>query len=286
MKHTWSAGAGGSGGGTGVDYTHINYPAYVTGFFFENNMWYKGTPRVTSCAATVAATAVTIAGAGKDDDGTIASYQVSIEGPTASSDTLAGGATFSKIFSGLANGSYKAKVTAADNEGKVSATCSTSFQIGAVQLLPPTSVTAKATSSSAITVSWNNAANASSYVVTRSGGSTGAVDATVTAGSGTTTSYAASGLTAATDYSFSVKSVNAAGSSTATSAVVAKTLSACTEYTSSNLAHVVANRALNVWGFGYAKGSGNYMGMVSSFIIATLAETKPGYFIVGRCPAN
>lgn len=38
MAHAWPAGAGGSGGGQYVDYTHINYPAYLTKFLFDNNM--------------------------------------------------------------------------------------------------------------------------------------------------------------------------------------------------------------------------------------------------------
>lgn len=38
MGHAWPAGAGGAGGGTYVAYTHLNYPAYVTKFFFDNNL--------------------------------------------------------------------------------------------------------------------------------------------------------------------------------------------------------------------------------------------------------
>jgi poly(3-hydroxybutyrate) depolymerase len=45
VGHTFSAGEGSSGGGTyGTnfhDYTHINYPAWVTKFFFENNLRVK-----------------------------------------------------------------------------------------------------------------------------------------------------------------------------------------------------------------------------------------------------
>ncbi len=45
MGHAFAAGDGGSGGGTYGsqfhDYTHINYPAWVTRFFFENNLRVK-----------------------------------------------------------------------------------------------------------------------------------------------------------------------------------------------------------------------------------------------------
>ena len=38
MSHAWPAGSGGSGGGTYVDYTHVNYPVWVTNWFFANNL--------------------------------------------------------------------------------------------------------------------------------------------------------------------------------------------------------------------------------------------------------
>lgn len=45
MGHAFAAGEGGSGGGTYGetfhDYTHINYPAWVTKFFFDNNLRVK-----------------------------------------------------------------------------------------------------------------------------------------------------------------------------------------------------------------------------------------------------
>ncbi|MFL0801824.1 MAG: PHB depolymerase family esterase [Agarilytica sp.] len=37
MKHAWPAGRGSSGGGRYIDHTHINYPEYITSFFFDNN---------------------------------------------------------------------------------------------------------------------------------------------------------------------------------------------------------------------------------------------------------
>ncbi|HEY8101082.1 MAG TPA: PHB depolymerase family esterase [Burkholderiaceae bacterium] len=58
MGHAWPAGAGGSGGGTYVDYTHINYPAYVTKFFFDNNL------RVGSGGTTTTTTTTTTAAGG------------------------------------------------------------------------------------------------------------------------------------------------------------------------------------------------------------------------------
>ncbi|MFL0809029.1 MAG: PHB depolymerase family esterase [Agarilytica sp.] len=37
MGHAWPAGPGSSGGGSYIDHTHINYPDYITAFFFESN---------------------------------------------------------------------------------------------------------------------------------------------------------------------------------------------------------------------------------------------------------
>lgn len=37
MGHAWPAGPGTPGGGSYIDHTHINYPAYITDFFFTNN---------------------------------------------------------------------------------------------------------------------------------------------------------------------------------------------------------------------------------------------------------
>jgi poly(3-hydroxybutyrate) depolymerase len=53
MGHAWPAGSGGSGGGLYVDYSHINYPAYVTKFFFDNNL------RVSRSGGTTTTTSAT-----------------------------------------------------------------------------------------------------------------------------------------------------------------------------------------------------------------------------------
>ncbi len=58
MGHAWPAGAGGSGGGSYVDYTHVNYPAYVTKFFFDHNL---RVIRDNSTTTTTAGTTTTTA---------------------------------------------------------------------------------------------------------------------------------------------------------------------------------------------------------------------------------
>lgn len=59
MGHAWPAGAGGSGGGTYVAYTHVNYPAYVTKFFFDNNLRVARDPNTTTTTSTSTSTPAT-----------------------------------------------------------------------------------------------------------------------------------------------------------------------------------------------------------------------------------
>ncbi|WP_158592168.1 PHB depolymerase family esterase [Noviherbaspirillum sedimenti] len=296
MGHAWPAGAGGSGGGLYVDYTHVNYPAYVTKFFFDNNLRVeRGDPKpvVTSCSAMVAsptATAVTINGAATDN-GAIASYSVTITGPSPMTDDAAGsGASFSKQYSALANGSYTAKVAATDNVGGASdAPCTASFQIGPISLVPPSNVTAPAasTTASAIGLIWSNVTGATSYTVTRTGGATGTVVASVPAASGTTTGFTATGLAEQTQYTFTVQSANSGSTSAASTplAVTTKPSWICTATSASNYAHVQGGRAHVVSGYAHANGSNTRMGLNNMFYTSTLAQTAAAYYIVGNCPS-
>lgn len=70
MGHAWPAGSGGSGGGTYVSYTHINYPVWVTNWFFDNNLRVGGgggttttttAPGATTTTTTATTTTTTIA---------------------------------------------------------------------------------------------------------------------------------------------------------------------------------------------------------------------------------
>jgi poly(3-hydroxybutyrate) depolymerase len=72
MGHAWPAGSGGSGGGTYVDYTHVNYPVWIANWFFANNLRTAGgggtTPTTTTTTqgggtTTTTTTTTTTAGA-------------------------------------------------------------------------------------------------------------------------------------------------------------------------------------------------------------------------------
>jgi len=58
MGHAWPAGSGGSGGGTYVDYTHVNFPAYIVPWLFNNNLRVNGTTTTTSTAGGTTTTTV------------------------------------------------------------------------------------------------------------------------------------------------------------------------------------------------------------------------------------
>jgi poly(3-hydroxybutyrate) depolymerase len=222
MAHAWPAGAGGSGGGTYVDYTHVNFPAYVTKFFFDNNLRVGPSdpaPVVSACAGSAASsTSATITGAATDN-GSVASYSVVLNGATAVNDTAAGsGASFSKTYS-LASGYYTGSVTATDNLGQASSACSIAqFLIGAPPAIPaPSGLAVGAKTTTSIALSWNAVSGATGYNVYRNG-------AKLTASPVTATSYTDSGLTASTTYSYTVTTV--ASSESAASAAVSATTAA------------------------------------------------------------
>lgn len=58
----------------------------------------------------------------------------------------------------------------------------------------------------------------------------------------------------------------------------------CTETTSSNYAHVQANRATTNGSYAYALGSGDNLGLYNTFYTSTLAQTSAGYYELGSCP--
>lgn len=66
MGHAWPAGSGGSGGGTYVDYTHVNFPAYIVPWLFANNLRVGGVSTTTTTTAgstttTASTTTTTVA---------------------------------------------------------------------------------------------------------------------------------------------------------------------------------------------------------------------------------
>ncbi|MGB6056271.1 MAG: fibronectin type III domain-containing protein, partial [Burkholderiaceae bacterium] len=132
---------------------------------------------------------------------------------------------------------------------------------------------------STVALSWSAVAGATGYHLYRDG-------VRVNATALTATSHTDSGLAAATSYSYAVSALNANGESAKSAAVSATTGSAfsCTATFASNYAHVQAGRAYVSGGYALALGSKQNMGLYNLFYTNTLAQTAPGYYIIGNCP--
>lgn len=283
MGHAWPAGSGGQTTNF-VDAAHVNYPAYLMDFWFRNNLRTAqvAAPVVNSCSANVAGSTVTVSGSGTDAAGAISSWRVVLNGPNAIDDAAAGsGAGFSKSYTNIAGGYYTGSVTATDSgTGLTSAVCPIAqFLVGSAPALqPPAGLAIVATTSNSIALTWTAASGAASYNVYRNG-------SRVNASPVTATSYTDTGLAAATSYSYRVASVAGSNESALSAAVTATTGSSwtCSATTASNYAHVQAGRAHDSGGVALANGSNQNMGLDNLFYTSTLAQTAPGYYVIGSC---
>lgn len=284
MGHAWPAGSGGQNTNF-VDAAHVNYPAFVMDFWFRNNLRAArvAAPVVDSCNASVSGTTVTVSGSGTDSAGSISSWRVVLNGPSAVNDAAAGsGASFAKSYTNLGSGYYTGSVTATDSgTGLTSAACSIAqFLVGTPPALqPPAGLAVGTTTSNSVTLTWNAAGGATGYNVYRNG-------SRVNAAAVTGTSYTDGGLAAGTTYSYQVSATNGNGESALSAAVAATTQAgwACSATTSSNYAHVQAGRAHDSGGYALANGSNQNMGLDNTFYSSTLAQTSPGYYVIGSCP--
>ncbi|MYN11141.1 extracellular catalytic domain type 2 short-chain-length polyhydroxyalkanoate depolymerase [Pseudoduganella aquatica] len=145
----------------------------------------------------------------------------------------------------------------------------------------PAGLAVSSVSSSSVSLAWNSVAGAAGYNVYRSGGK-------INANPVTATSYTDTGLAASTTYSYTVRALDAGGAPGAESTPVSATTSAsgyvCSATTASNYAHVTAGRAVSSGGYALAKGSNQNMGLNNIFFTNTLAQTAPGFYIIGTCP--
>jgi len=282
MGHAWPAGTGGQNSNF-VDASKVNYPAFVMDFWFKNNLRVAraAPPSMTSCSASVSGSTITVNGAAT---GSIGSYKVVLNGPTPVNDAAAGsGASFTKAYTGRADGYYSGSVTATDSgTGLTSNACTIGqFLVGSAPALqPPAGLAAGTRTASSIALSWNAASGATGYNIYRNGNK---VNATAI----TSTGYTDSGLAAATSYSYQVSALGNGGVESARSgSVTASTTDGfvCTTTTSSNYAHVTAGRAHNSGGYALANGSNQNMGLYNTFYTSTLAQTAAGYYIIGSCP--
>ncbi|MET3130759.1 poly(3-hydroxybutyrate) depolymerase [Oxalobacteraceae bacterium GrIS 1.11] len=283
MAHAWPAGAGGQNSHF-VDATKVNYPAFLMDFWFNNNLRVStiAAPVMTACHASASGNIATVDGAASDAAGTVSAYAVQLNGPTTVFDPNAGSATsFSKQYAQLGNGYYTGTVTATDaGTGQSSAPCKLAqLLIGPAPVIQaPTGLALDASTATTISLSWKAADGAKGYKLYRN-----QAGATVV----TATSYTDTGLAPSTSYSYRVSAFDANAVESAPSAAVSASTTAawtCSTVKASNYAHVHGGRAYDSGGKAYATGSKQSMGLDNLFFMSTLAQTAPGYYIVGACP--
>lgn len=149
----------------------------------------------------------------------------------------------------------------------------------------PTGVTAGTPTASSIPLTWTAASGVAGYNVYRGSSASGPwtrSNASLVAG----TSFTVSGLSSGTTYYLTVRSQDAAGVESANANVVSASTSgssAC--YHTSNYAHTVAGRATTQWGYTYAKGSNQAMGLWATGVYTKLRQTGTNYYVVDpSCP--
>ncbi|MGY8904850.1 MAG: extracellular catalytic domain type 2 short-chain-length polyhydroxyalkanoate depolymerase [Burkholderiales bacterium] len=154
---------------------------------------------------------------------------------------------------------------------------------GTTTLAAPTAVTTSNIGTSSVQINWAAVSGAAGYNVYRAGNK---VNALVVSG----VNYTNTGLTPSTAYSWTVRAVNSSGAEGATSAAATATTLAYTPpptatcTTASNYAHTIAGRAYALYGYTYANGSNQNMGLWNIYITTTLRQTGPNYYVIGTCP--
>jgi poly(3-hydroxybutyrate) depolymerase len=177
------------------------------------------------------------------------------------------------------NFAQRAGVQAAAIKAMVDHVASGSGSGGGGSGLPaPTGVALSNATNTSMQIGWNAVSGAVGYNVYRNGGKVNS--ALVTA-----TSYTDSGLSAGTSYSWTVAAVDSSGAQGATSSAVtgSTTGTSATCYTASNYAHTTAGRAYALYGYTYANGSNQYMGLWNIYATTTLKQTGPNYYVIGTC---
>lgn len=148
LNHAWSGGAGASGSYIGAN--SINYASYLGGFFSENNQRVDRNhpPVVSQVTAQANGQTIEVSGYATDDDGTVQSVAVVIDGLNGGGDTLSttvdGSGFFQATSANLADDLYSVAVSASDNDGGESEPAIQTVRVGAEP--PPAAPTLSAIS--------------------------------------------------------------------------------------------------------------------------------------------
>lgn len=146
----------------------------------------------------------------------------------------------------------------------------------------PAGVGTSGATASSMVIAWGGVTGAAGYNVYRGG-------AKVNGALVTGTSFTDTGLAAATTYSWTVAAVDDASAqgamstaATGTTTGTAPPPAAC--FTASNYAHTMAGRAYALYGYAYANGSNQNMGLWNIYINTTLKKTGTNSYVIGTCP--
>lgn len=150
---------------------------------------------------------------------------------------------------------------------------------GGGTLPAPTGVATSGATDTSMVIAWSAVTGASGYNVYRNGTK---ANASLVTG----TSFTDTGLASATTYSWTVRAVDANGAEGAASSPASGTTTGQSAvcYTASNYAHTMAGRAYQSFGYTYANGSNQSMGLWNIFVTTTLKQTGPNYYVIGTCP--
>ncbi len=146
----------------------------------------------------------------------------------------------------------------------------------------PTGVNTSSATSSSMKIGWNAVTGAAGYNVYRGGNKVNAQLVDVT-------NFTDTGLASGTSYSWTVKAVDSnsaegAASTAATGTTTGSPPPTATCYTASNYAHTTAGRAYTLFGYAYANGSNQNLGLWNTVTVTTLKKTGTNYYVIGTCP--
>lgn len=211
-------------------------------------------------------------------------FNVNRDGAKASTNPVA---TTSFTDTGLSAGStYRYTVTAIDSAG-VEGAASSPLDVtttGTPVVLAPTDLRIDSVSASSVALSWKGPAGVAGFDVFR-GASSGGPYSKANASLVTGVSFTDMGLTASTTYFYVVKSVdNTGGLSAPSSEISARTQTAPACFTATNFDHVAAGRAHDTFFVAVANGSNQVMGLDNVFIVTTLKQTGPDFYVIASCP--
>ena len=291
MGHAWPAGIGSGGSSYYIDHNHVNYPEYITAFFFENNRRVSQvvdttppTVDVTNPVNGAEVSGTVIVTASAADDVGVSRVEFYLD------NTLVGTDTTSPYEYSWNTGGYSGSVAvkavafdAADNSATDDDT--------AVTVIVPTDTTPPTVD---VTYPANGASVSGTVMITAAASDTETGINQVEfylnnnlVGTDVASPYEYVWDTDGYSGSVAIKAVAYDGANnSAADDDTAVTVSSfvCQDWWASNNAHYLNGRAYVLLGLTYAKGSDEYMGLWNIFTYRWLREVSPDYYEIGQCP--